>query len=255
MKNNEIRSLSAREVELLTRLEFEGKEIYARQELLSFCRSRKESDYLIKKLLEKRRLKKIIKNIYFFVPMKAPAGQWKANEYLIAKALVRQAAYYIGYSAVFNSYGFSEQAAQLIHVVNDRYSMRKTIFGVSYKLIKVKPNRLYGLQKRRINNEDVVFPEKERAMIDVFEFYDTGAAYKILRGRINSLNTELFIKYVAQYPVQTTRRRIGYFLQQLGVGKDALKKIEVGRKGFSPLYNNRPRKGKIHKDWMLIVNG
>src|SRR3989338_7497371 len=113
-------TLSAKEVELLNRLEYEGKDIYTRDDIISFCADNQKADYLIRKLLKKGRLKKIIKNIYLFVPMKAPGGQWAGNEYLIAKALARGAQYYIGYSNVFNSYGFTDQVAQLIHLVNNR---------------------------------------------------------------------------------------------------------------------------------------
>jgi len=255
MKIITTRTLSAQEIELLTRLEFEGKEIYSRREIVSFCRDKRKAAYLIKKLLEKNRLKIIIKNIYFLIPMKAPQGQWKGNEYLIAKALARDANYYIGYSAVFNSYGFIDQVAQMIYIVNDKYSISKTIFGVTYKLKKVLPNRLYGLEERKIKNEDVSFPKKERAMIDVFEFYDTNRAYNILMNQMKKLNITLFVEYVSRYQVQSIRRRIGYFLEQLNVNQALLKKIKVGQKGFSPLYDSRSNRGSINKKWRLIVNG
>ncbi len=250
-----IKTLSAKEIDLLTRLEFEGKEIYTKEEIISFCGARQKGAYLIKKLLEKNRLKTIIKNIYLFVPMKAPGGVWAGNEYLIAKALARGARYYIGYSAVFNSYGFTDQVAQLIHVVNDKYSMRKTIFGVGYKLIKVLPNRLYGLETRKIKNEDVVFPKKERAMIDAFEFYDVKKAYSVLSSQIGELDMQVFIEYLAQYPVKKIRRIIGYFLEKLGVSKKLLSKIGVGEKGYSSLCGTGYYQGKIDKAWRLIING
>lgn len=249
-------SLSAREIELLNRLEYEGKDIYTRKDIVSFCSgNKKKGDYLIRKLLKKQRLKKIIKNIYLFVPMKAPRGIWSGNEYLIAKSLSRGAKYYIGYATAFNSYGFTDQIAQVIHVVNERYSMRKTILGVRYKLIKVLPNRLYGLETRRIKQEDVVFPAKERAMIDVFEFYDVQKAYNILKDRINKIDVGLFAGYLAQYPVQKLRRRIGYFLGRLGVDKNLLNKIDIGEKGYSALYDTGSNKGPIDKRWRVIVNG
>ncbi len=248
-------TFSAKEIELLNRLEYEGKEIYSREDIISFCADEQKADYLIRKLLKKRRLKKIIKNVYLFVPMKAPRGEWSGNEYLIAKALARKARYYIGYSSVFNSYGFTDQVAQLMHVVNDRYSMRKTVFGVRYKLIKVLPDRLYGLETRKINNEDVIFPKRERAMIDAFEFYDVQKAYDILNSQLDKLEMPAFIEYVAQYPVQKIRRRLGYFLEKLGVKKKLLDKIEAGQKGYSPLYDTGSNKGEIDKRWRLIING
>jgi predicted transcriptional regulator of viral defense system len=255
IEKNRLKTLSAKEIELLTRLEFEGRDIYTRENITSYCANRQKAAYLIRKLLEKKRLRKIVKNIYFFVPMKAPGGQWAANEYLIAKALARGARYYIGYSPVFYSYGFTEQVAQLIYIVNDRYSMLKTIFGVRYKLIKVLPNRLYGLETRKIQNEDVVFPKKERAMIDVFEFYNVKKASSILSSQIGKLDIPLFIDYLTRYPVQKIRRRIGYFMDGLGVSKKLLEKIDIGQKGYPCLYDTGPGKGKIDKTWRLIING
>lgn len=250
-----IRTLSEKEIDLLARLEFEGKDIYTRKDIISFCKDKQKADYLIKKLLEKKRLRKVVKNIYILIPMKAPRGQWAVNEYLIAKALVRGANYYIGYSPVFNSYGFTDQVAQMIYVVNDKYSFTKTIFGVRYKLMKVLPSRFYGLEKRKIGKEDVVFPKKERAMIDVFEFYDVKRAFQILQNQLNLLDKTIFVEYLSQYPVQIIRRRVGYFLEKLGVNRKKLNKIEIGEKGYSPLYNDYPKKGKINNRWMLIING
>lgn len=249
------KTLSSKEIAILTRLEFDGKEIYTKKEIISFCGSSQKAAYLIKKLLEKNRLKKIIKNVYFFVPMKAPQGIWAGNEYLVAKALARGAKYYIGYSTAFNSYGFTDQVAQLIQVVNDKYSMRKTVFGVRYKLIKVLPDRLYGLETRKIKDEGVVFPKRERAMIDAFEFYDIKKAYGILSEQISKLNMPLFVNYLAQYPVQRIRRLVGYFLEKLGVDKRLLSKIDVGKIGYAPLYDSGSNQGKINNRWRIIING
>ena len=249
------KTLSSKEIDLLTRLEFEGKEIYTKEEINRFCGATQKGAYLIKKLLEKKRLRKIVKNIYLFIPMKAPGGKWAGNEYVIAKALVNGAKYYIGYSSVFNSYGFTEQVAQMIHVVNDKYSLKKTVGGVRYKLIKVLPDRIYGLESRRINREDIDFASKERALIDAFDFYDVKKASNILTGQLSKVNMVLFVDYVAQYPVQIIRRRMGYFLERLGVSRKLLSKIDTGIKGYSFLYDTDTKKGKVDKRWRVIVNG
>ncbi len=78
MKNKIIatRTLSAPEIDLLSRLEFEGRGIVTRQDITDLCADKRKAPYLIKKLLEKKRLRTIIKNVYLLVPMKAPPGQW-----------------------------------------------------------------------------------------------------------------------------------------------------------------------------------
>lgn len=239
----------------MTRLEFEGKEIYTRKEINSFCGNMQKGTYLIKKLLEKKRLRKIIKNTYLFIPMKAPQGKWAGNEYVIAKALTNGAKYYIGYSSVFNSYGFTEQVAQMIHVVNDKYSIRKTVGGVRYKLFKVLPDRIYGLETRRISKEDIVFASKERALLDTFEFYDVKKALAILTEQLKNIDVAVFVDYVARYPVQIIRRRIGFFLEKLGISQKMLNKIDSGQKSYSFLYDTGSKKGKANKKWRIIING
>ena len=174
---------------------------------------------------------------------------------MVAKALINGAKYYIGYSSVFNSYGFTEQVAQMIHVVNDKYSIKKTLGGVRYKLIKVLPNRIYGLETRKISREDFVFASKERALLDTFEFYAVKKASVILTEQLKNIDVTVFVDYVARYPVQVVRRRIGFFLEKLGVSQKMLNKIDVGQKGYSFLYDTEAKNGKVNKKWRIIING
>ncbi|MFA5500677.1 MAG: hypothetical protein WC404_06330 [Candidatus Omnitrophota bacterium] len=249
------KTLSAKEVEILSRLEFEGKEVYTRKDIEAFCADRQKADYLIKKLLIKKRLRKIIKNVYLFIPMKAPGGKWAGNEYVIAKALVSGAKYYIGYSSVFNSYGFTDQVAQMTHVVNNKYSLNKNVGGIRYKLIKVLSDRIYGTETRRINREDIVFASKERALIDALDFYGTKKGFNILTEQISNMDMTVLVDYVARYPVCVIRRRMGYFLERLAAPQNLLRKIDVGIKGYSFLYDTGAKKGKTDKRWRVIVNG
>jgi predicted transcriptional regulator of viral defense system len=248
-------TLSTKEIDLLSRLEFEGKEVYTREEINFFCGNKQKSAYLIKKLLEKKRFRKIVKNVYFFIPIKAPGGRWAGNEYVIAKALARRANYYIGYSSVFNSYGFTDQVAQMIHIVNDKYSLKKDFGGIRYKLIKVLSDRLYGLETRRIGKEDIVFVSKERALIDAFDFYGVKKGLDILTEQLSKMDVPVLVDYIARYPVCAIRRRMGYFLERLGAPQKLLSKIDVGIKGYSFLYDTEAKKGKIDKRWRIIVNG
>jgi len=255
LKINKYNGLTPNEIGLLARFEYEGKEVYTRADISSFCGDESRADYLIRRLLIKNRLRNIVKNVYLFIPMKAPGGKWAGNEYVIAKALARGANYYIGYSSVFNSYGFTDQVAQMIHVVNEKYSLKKNVGGIRYKFIKVLPNRMYGLETRRINKEDIVFASKERALIDAFDFYGVKKGFSILTEQLSNMDMAVFVDYVARYPVQIIRRRMGYSLEKLGVSQKLLSKIDMGLKGYSFLYDTETKKGKADKRWRIIVNG
>ena len=255
-KNNISKSLAPLEIDLLSYLEFKNQEIYTREELFDFIKDNKKTAYLIKKLLEKKRLLSLFKNTYLLVPVKAPQGLWSGNEYIIAKKLARDSKYYIGFTSVFNSYGFTEQVSQMVYIVNNKYSGVKVIQGIKYKLMKVTSKKMFGLEERIIHNEAVVFSSKERAMIDIFEFYKKNIkqAYAILRNQLASLNIKTFIRNVVEYPTQITRRRIGYFLEQLKIEKKLLDTIDVGKKGYSSLYGKISLSGKINQRWRVIVN-
>lgn len=254
-KINISNGFTSKEIELISRLEYERKEVYTKENIFSFFGDKYNTDYLISRLLIKKRLRPIVKNVYLFIPMKAPRGIWSGNEYIIAKALSRGAKYYIGYSAVFNSYGFTDQVSQMIHIVNEKYSLMKKFEGIKYKLIKVLPNRLYGLDKRIINNEEIFFSSRERSLIDVFEFYNVKQAFMILSEQMKKVNLVSLTNSIVKYPVQIIRRRIGYFLDKLKVDQKLLKKIDVGIKGYSYLYDSNEKKGKVNKRWRLIING
>jgi len=254
-KINKYNGLTPNEISLLARFEYEGKEVYTRSDIISFRGDENKVDYLIRRLLIKKRLRNIVKNVYLFIPMKAPGGKWAGNEYVIAKALVSGAKYYIGYSSVFNSYGFTDQVAQMIHVVNNKYSLNKNVGGIRYKLIKVLSDRIYGTETRRINREDIVFASKERALIDAFDFYGVKKGFNILTEQLSNMDTAVLVDYVARYPVCVIRRRMGYFLERLAAPQKLLRKIDVGKKGYSFLYDTEAKKGKTDKRWRVIVNG
>ena len=254
-KINGYNGLTPNEIDLLARFEYEGKEVYTRKDIISFCGGKKSVNYLIRMLLIKNRLRTIVKNVYLFIPMKAPKGKWAGNEYVIAKALARGSNYYIGYSSVFNSYGFTDQVAQMIYVVNEKYSLMKKVGGIRYKLIKTLPNRMYGLESRRINKEDIVFASRERALIDVLDFYDVRKGFNILTEQLGKVDVAVLVDYVMRYPVQLIRRRMGYFLERLGVSRKLLGKIDTGIKGYSFLYDTDIKKGKADKRWRIIING
>ncbi|MCJ7666631.1 MAG: hypothetical protein MUO59_07850, partial [Actinobacteria bacterium] len=106
-----------------------------------------------------------------------------------------------------------------------------------------------------ISKEDIVFASKERALLDTFEFYNVKKASAILNEQLNNIDVEVFVDYVERYPVQIIRRRIGFFLEKLGVSQKMLDKIDSGKKGYSLLYDTEPKKGKTNKEWRIIING
>jgi len=45
--------------------------------------------------------------------------------------------------------------------------MDKIIYGLSYKFIKIKKNRMYGIEKIKVKDEEVNISSKERTLIQI----------------------------------------------------------------------------------------
>ena len=97
--------------------------------------------------------------------------------------------------------------------------------------------------------------EIETELLDTFEFYNVKKASAILSEQLNNIDVEVFVDYVGRYPVQIIRRRIGFFLEKLGVLQKTLNRIDSGQKGYSFLYDTDSKKGKANKKWRIIING
>jgi predicted transcriptional regulator of viral defense system len=48
--------------------------------------------------------------------------------------------------------------------------MEKIICGLSYKFIKIMENRMYGIEKIKVKDEEVNISSKERTLIDLIYF-------------------------------------------------------------------------------------
>ena len=79
-----------------------------------------------------------------------------------------------------------------------------------------------------------------------------------LEDNLNAVDLKKFIGYLIEFPVVSVRKRVGFFLQELGCQSKILKSLRrsIGEKRVLVLLDpfSRSRKGKINKEWKIIVN-
>ncbi|OVE73600.1 hypothetical protein BVX93_01195, partial [bacterium B13(2017)] len=217
MNKNTISALGQKEAELVARLTFEEKDIVTAQELDTFLPDdffyRKQLVYNLKK---KKILIPIKRGVYIFVPLEAvPTGR-RVSEFLIASVFFpKNNYYYIGYSTMFNYYGFTDQQFQIVYVLNTIRCMKKTIAGVSYKFVKIPSDRFYGLEKIIIKNKKIIVSTKERTLIDLIYFNKPVGgierAAEILRrfALEKKCNVKKLIDYSVNFTCIKTKKIIG----------------------------------------------
>lgn len=258
---NTIKGLGQKEAELVARLMYENKIIVTAGEIDSFLpEGYKYRRQLIYSLKNKNILSPIKRGIYVFVPLDSVPTGIRVNELLIPPFFFPDNNYYIGYSTMFNYYGFIEQIFQTVYVLNTTICRERVIRGVSYKFVRVPEKRIYGLETIVVEGEDVIVSSRERTLVDLIYFNKPVGgilpALEIFKSVINNPGCDInkFVLYAARFPSVTTRKRIGVELERLNISRAVLKPLIESIKDTAISSFNRSRRGTINKTWRVIIN-
>ena len=252
--------LSKDELYLISRAEFEKQSLITTSFAQKLFSDTNKASKVIASLTRKGRMIRLEKGKYLVVPLKAPNQQWMPNEFVVAGLWMGTIPYYIGYFTAYNYWGFTEQIPQTVFVLNTKKSYKKTIGNVRYEAIKISNDKYYGIQKMRIEERDIFISDKERTLVDFIckplGSFDNIQA--VLKQNLGKIDLKKFIGYLNRFPVISVRKRAGFFLEKLKVKNIWLAPLKKGI-GQEETYvvldpANQSRRGKINKDWKIIVN-
>ena len=254
------KNLSKDELYLISRAEFEKQKLITTPFVQKLFPDKNKASRVLFFLAKKGRLLKIEKGKYVLVPIKAPNQQWMPNEFILAALWMGTAPYYIGYFTMYNYWGFTEQIPRTIFVLNTAKSRKTVIQGIRYEAVKIDPGKYYGVQKIKIEDQEVCISDKERTLVD-FAYNPLGSMRNFesaLQTALKEIDVEKFIRYLKQFPVVSVRKRAGFLLRELGCGNKALEGLRksLGTTRTFVLLNpfNPARQGKLDKEWQVIVN-
>ncbi|HBG27737.1 MAG: hypothetical protein A2Y10_15255 [Planctomycetes bacterium GWF2_41_51] len=264
IKNSQLkRFLGPNETQVIARLTYERLFVITVKQFDEFfnfnTNTRKQIIYRLRK---KRILTPITKGVYFFSPLESgPAGS-RINEYLIPSLLFPRGNYYIGYSTMYNYYGFTDQLFQTFYILNTSRQRERIICGTLFKLVKISPNRMYGLEKIDIRDIKATVSDRERTLIDLIYFPDPIGgfrnAFHILKSQLKNGKTDVkkLIRYAMIFPSISTRKRIGFILEQCGISNALLMPLKKSIKtnALTTLYGSKSRKGPINPTWKVILD-
>ena len=249
------------ETNIVARLTYEKKAIVTAEDLdRLFNLSPENRKQIVFRLKKKRILSPIKRGVYVFSPLEAGPEGMGVDELLIPPLFFPTKNYYVGYSTMFNYYGFTEQLFQTVYVLNTTKRMEKVICGLSYKFIKISENRMYGIEKIKLKDAEVNISSKERTLIDLIYFNKPvggiAGASRIFTEIINNdkCNIKKLVEYAVCFFNITTRKRIGLILDDAGVSGNILKPLTKSIEKTSISSLNGSRKGTLNKKWRAIVN-
>ena len=259
MKNG-YRNLSKDELYLISRAEFEKQKLITTQFAQKLFPDKNKASRVLVFLTQKGRLIRIEKGKYILVPIKAPNQQWMPNEFVVADLWMGATPYYIGYFTMYNYWGFTEQIPRTIFVLNTAKSCKKEISGIRYEAVKIDSKKYYGIEKIKVEDQEACVSDRERTLVD-FAYNPLGSIRNFeaaLQDNLSSIDIEKFIQYLKKFPVVSVRKRAGFLLQELGCQNKVLEPLRksIGEKRILVFLDpySQPRKGKINKEWKIIVN-
>ena len=258
---NTISGFGPKEAEFVARLSYEKKTIVTAEEIDRLLPAGfKYRNQFVYTLKQKRVLTPIKGGVYIFTPLDSIASGTRVNEFLIPAVFLPRGNYYLGYSTMFNYYGFTEQIFQTVYVINTSLCKEKTVCGITYKFVKVAGKRMYGTEKINIQGVTVTVSSKERTLVDLIYFNKPVGgvvpAVQILKNMVKRKQCDIkrLVDMASRFPNVTTRKRIGVTLEGLGVDRAVLKPLikSVVKTAISSL--NGSRKGDLSTTWRVIVS-
>ncbi|OFZ55747.1 MAG: hypothetical protein A2231_08060 [Candidatus Firestonebacteria bacterium RIFOXYA2_FULL_40_8] len=255
-------SIGGSEIEMIARLSYEKTNIITLEKLKEYFGRYRSLVQLVYQLKKKGILRSIKKGVYWYSPLDAGPGGRGVETNLVPAIYFPKNNYYIGYSTQYNAYGFTEQIFQTVYVLNTSLQRERVISGITYKFIKVSPERMYGIEKKNIANTEVLFSDKERTLVDLFYFSDPigglNAAFNVLNEQISDKKIDLdkFIDYAVRFPSKSTRKRIGYALALAKVSDVKLRALNnsIEDSSLITLFGGKSRKGVINNKWRIIID-
>lgn len=258
---NTSKTLGPIETNIVARLTYEKKTIVTVEDFDQlFKLSPEDRKQVVFRLKKKKILTPIKRGAYVFSPLEAGPEGTGVDELLIPPLFFPQKNYYIGYSTMFNYYGFTEQLFQTVYVLNTSMRMERIICGISYKFIRVSEKRMYGQEVIKVKDTDVIVSSKEKTLIDLLYFNKPvggiNTAIQVFKQIVEEKKCDIkkLVEYAARFPNITTRKRIGLILGELDITDTILRPLIKSVEKTAVSSFDGSRKGKLNKKWRIIVN-
>ena len=155
--------LSAKELEVVSFLEFEEKYYFVRADVEKFFKNATLRNFYLHRLMKKKRIVKLNKNKYFMVPIKAKKGLWAEHPFVLVDEIMGGSDYFIG--GVYARYYWKliEQIPREIDVFTTKKQGSKTIFNIKINFHRTTKNNLKNAVQKKIAGHPFFILNKRKA--------------------------------------------------------------------------------------------
>lgn len=198
-------------------------------------------------------IERIERGKYMLIPLWSEKGKYTLHEFIIGSAIVSP--YAISYWSALNYYGLTEQIPTTVFIQTTSWKKKQqvNIFGVKYKIVRVKKSKIFGIRKEWIEETQINITDKEKTIIDCLDKPQyCGGIIEVTKGLKNGkFSKDDLVKYAEKMSNSAILRRLGYLCDLLGI---TISIPEVNTRNYLYLDPTMPHKGEKNAKWRLIVN-
>ncbi len=208
---------------------------------------------ILSRLEKKGWIERIEKGKYIVIPLGAEKGKYTLNEFVLGSYLVDPCI--ISYWSALNYYGFTEQIPRTVFIqtTSRKKHQEVTIFGVPYKIIRMKERKIFGVEKAWFEDIKINLTSREKTIIDCLDKPQyAGGIIEVAKAlRTEEYDKDILVKYAKRIRNSGVIRRLGYICEFLQI-PIVLPKIKT--RNYLKLDPILPETNELNAKWHLIIN-
>ena len=247
-------------IDLLQQLAKSGSTFTVKEATNKLNISREVLWVLLSRLEKLGRIERIEKGKYMIIPLGEEKGKYTLNEFTLGNIVIDPCV--IAYWSALHHHGLTEQIPLTVFIQTTTRKKKQDIkiFGIPYKIIRVKPEKIFGTEKLWIDETEILITNKEKTIVDCLDKpkYAGGIIEVTKALQENSINLEKIKRYSLKLNNSAVTRRLGYLCDKLKIPIDLdykkLKNYLKRVRNYIPLDPTMPHKGYKNTKWQVIVN-
>ena len=174
-------------------------------------------------------IERVEKGKYIIIPIGNKKGSYTLHEFSMASMLISPCI--IAYWSALNAHGLTEQIPITVFIQSSsrKRVTEKEIFGIKYKIVTLKKEKIFGIEKKWIEDKQVSMTDREKTVIDCLAMpqYSGGIIEVAKAIKKGGLEPTKLASYCAQYGSHAVTARLGYLCELYG--KDITLDFKRGR--------------------------
>lgn len=217
---------------------------------------------LMRDMVSRGLLLRLKDGIYWVIPYEQEAITYFPNSHLIAKYLVNDSDYYIGYYSAMEIHNLITQPALREQVVVNKQikPSELKIRGHKFQFIYHNDNHFFGFKNIWVDSfNKLPCSDLEKTFVDCIYKPDyaggiTEIAKAFFKSREN-IDYEKLFDYCKMFKAQSVIKRLGFLLEVLDINNPIIEKLhQLKTSSYIVLEPSYEKKGKLNSRWSVQQN-